>query len=229
MIKRSFRLECLYYFLFTVYVLGAVTLVEWFAKTWNYYILPVAIGHLLIGLVIYIEIRISGFGDMQMEPEIIPIDVTFDDVTERLKEKYKEPEFIDDVTAYCDIRVKRLKLRVMVAKDYNGNTFSHMETRRRAYVGIPLQRRGILFQPLGITFVFCDKFDKLTYDMAVINANDLFSRKQRSEIDVYISESEKFMYMPVHYGINGVFAYRIAMGVAEKLLGINIYKRRGMK
>ena len=90
MIKRSFRLECLYYFLFTVYVLGAVTLVECFAKTWNYYVLPVAIGHLLIGLVIYIEIRISGFGDMQMEPEIIPIDVTFDDVTERLKEKYKE-------------------------------------------------------------------------------------------------------------------------------------------
>ncbi len=230
MIKRCFKLECIYYFLFTVYVLGAVTLIEWFAKTWNYYVLPVAIGHLMIGLVIYIEIRASGFGDMQLEPEQFPIDETFESAFEKLSEKYKEPEFVDDVTAYCDLRIKRLKMRVMIAKDHNDNTFSHMQTRRKVNLRIPLPRRGILFKPLGISLAFCDKFDDFTYGLAEINANDLFAKKgQRCEIDVYISESEKFMYLPVHYGINGVFAYRIALGFLEKLFGINIYKRKEMK
>lgn len=224
--KRSFRLECLYYFLFTCYLLGAVTLIEWFAKTWDYYILPVAIGHLLIGLIIDIEIRRSGFGCMQLEPMKIPIDLSFDCVIKALGEKYAKPEFIDDVTAYCDITVKRLKIRVMAVKDYNGNCFSHMSTRRRANARIPVPKRGLLFEPIGITLVFCDRFDEYTYALAEVNASCLFMKKQRCEIDVYISESEKFMYVPTHYGVHGVFAYRVAMGFLEKLLQIEIYNRK---
>ena len=185
-------------------------------------ILILSIWLLFVGF--YFVIKRNGFGKNRISPYIYACNKDFKIILKNTEEFVERFGMVNEENAWGCFNKNHLYVRILLMhiehiskdefkkrKDFLNKTINR-ETGYKNYTSFATATKHT-----RINIVVVESMNDYCYDIVNRNAVLLFSRAE-GVLNIILSQNEKKVFIPSHFGINGIFQYNKTAKVAKKII-----------
>ena len=217
---KRFLLElfCLFIIIFSILLVGMLSALMFLQ--FNFKMLFLLILILIFDYYFAFVLKRIGFEKNEIEPYVFYLQ---NNQSNSFEEFIKEATFFDTQSGYAFVKSKGLHLRISLLK-FDSLSKKNLSSRKKALNAKinkirPNQNHSNLsnMNRIRINFYFVHKINEYCQTIMAQNANNLFSRVEPI-LNVVVSEQEKIIIIPAHFGLNNFILYKRVVAYIKKLL-----------